>query len=164
MKNHYTLRKIIALLLTFALMAVCCIAPVASAEDSPGFYTIYLETQGGVGTATQVYAYKGTWTGYRVSSFPIPTMTGYKFEGWYDDAVGGEEVDDEYEFISDTTIFAHWIPDGSVSQTTAQTVTVTDTDTEDATAETGFALKDHLGTVVAITGLTLVAFAVASAN
>lgn len=158
MKKYALTRKTVALLLTFALMAACCIAPVASAADSPGFYTIYLDYQGGIGSATQVYAYKGTWTGYRISSLPVPTMEGYTFEGWYDDMVGGEKVDADYEFAGDSSIYAHWAANGTAVQTTSPATT-----TANASGE-GFRLKDHLGTVLTITSLTLVAFAVAAAN
>lgn len=159
-------QRFIAAALTLALALACGFAPAASAA-SPGFYTVFLELQGGSGTATQIYAYKGTWTGYRISSFPVPSMEGYTFEGWYDADVGGEEVDDEYEFEGDTTIYAHWVPISGAFSSDSASATTTTTSTGAATAESeksGFSIRDHLGTIIVALSLGLVTFTVASAG
>ncbi|MFQ7400347.1 MAG: InlB B-repeat-containing protein [Neglectibacter sp.] len=35
---------------------------------------------------------------YRLTSTPTPTMEGYKFDGWYDDVVGGTKITTRYNF------------------------------------------------------------------
>ena len=35
-------------------------------------------------------------------------MTGYTFDGWYTEPVGGSKVTTSTVFTSDTTIYAHW--------------------------------------------------------
>ena len=57
----------------------------------------------------QLYAYK-YGSNYRLTSTPTPTMEGYKFDGWYDDVVGGTKITTRYNFKDDTTIYAHWTP------------------------------------------------------
>ena len=37
-----------------------------------------------------------------------PTMTGYTFDGWYTEPVGGSKVTTSTVFTSDATIYAHW--------------------------------------------------------
>ena len=74
------------LMLGVATLAMfCCVTPLAFA-DSPNYYTIYLERQGGIGTPEYVFVYRirtldGTEV-YRTSRLPTPTMEGYLFDGW----------------------------------------------------------------------------------
>ena len=44
----------------------------------------------------------------RVSALPVPTRSGYTFDGWYTLADGGEIIDAATVFSADATIYAHW--------------------------------------------------------
>jgi len=61
----------------------------------------------------------------RLSELPVPTRSGYTFDGWYTLADGGEKVDAATVFSVDAAIYAHWtsVPtppsgDGSTSDKT----------------------------------------------
>ena len=47
---------------------------------------------------------------YTSPTFPEPTREHYTFDGWYDEATGGNEVT-SYNGTNDTTVYAHWIGD-----------------------------------------------------
>ena len=99
-------KKLVLCVLTLAL---CCnLVPMAFAADA-SYYNVYLEAQGGTCDVMQLYAYK-YGSNYRLTSTPTPTMEGYKFDGWYDDVVGGTKITTRYNFKDDTTIYAHWTP------------------------------------------------------
>ena len=96
-------KKLVLCVLTLAL---CCnLVPMAFAADA-SYYNVYLEAQGGTCDVMQLYAYK-YGSNYRLTSTPTPTMEGYKFDGWYDDVVGGTKITTRYNFKDDTTIYAH---------------------------------------------------------
>lgn len=146
-------KKLVLCMLTLAL---CCnLVPMAFAADA-SYYNVYLETQGGTSDAMQLYAYK-YGSNYRLTSLPTPTMEGYKFDGWYDDMVGGTKITTRYNFKEDSTIYAHWTPTGA-KNTAAKTET-----TAQADADTGHSwkLKDNLGTVLVVTTVVAVVVAVA---
>ena len=42
-------------------------------------------------------------------------MTGYTFDGWYTEPVGGSKVTTSTVFTSDATIYAHWIAKAGAS-------------------------------------------------
>lgn len=44
----------------------------------------------------------------KLTSLPTPTRTGYKFNGWYTAATGGEKVTSSTVFNGDSTIYAQW--------------------------------------------------------
>jgi len=46
----------------------------------------------------------------RLTSLPTPTTTdtSKKFDGWYDEKTGGNQVDLNKAYYTDTTIYAHW--------------------------------------------------------
>jgi len=44
----------------------------------------------------------------RLSSLPIPTKSGYTFDGWFTAPSGGTQVTASYVFAADTTIYARW--------------------------------------------------------
>lgn len=134
------------------LVLLCCFTPMAFAASY--YVTIDLEPQGGVGVATQTYAYKGIWSGYRLTSIPEPTLEGYTFEGWYDDMVGGTKVTTSYSFTKDTTIYAHWVPDVKT-----QTEGSAEQPKDDS-----FQLQDHLGTILVVAGVAVVVVAVVAAQ
>lgn len=51
----------------------------------------------------------------KLSTLPTPTRNGYTFDGWFTSASGGNKITTGYVFISDTTIYAHWIKDSGGS-------------------------------------------------
>ena len=131
-------KKLVLCVLTLAL---CCnLVPMAFAADA-SYYNVYLEAQGGTCDVMQLYAYK-YGSNYRLTSTPTPTMEGYKFDGWYDDVVGGTKITTRYNFKDDTTIYAHWTP----------------------TAEKSWKLKDNLGTVLVVTTVVAVVVTVVAAQ
>ena len=129
-----------------SLAMLCCVTPMAFAA-TPGFYTVYLEPQGGTGAGTQIYAFKSGGN-YRVSSLPTLTMDGYTFDGWYDSDVGGTKISTDYNFKEDgQTIYAHWSAKGVF----ANTDTSSDTETKPTLP---ISLKGHFGTIL-IVGTTV---------
>ena len=99
-----------AVLLLVLAAALLCPAAFAS-----GSFTIYFETGGGTG----IPVIATTTASGKLSSLPEPTMTGYRFEGWYTDTLEGDKITLNTEFGADTTIYAHWLPlsDRQTSQT-----------------------------------------------
>ncbi len=43
-----------------------------------------------------------------VGSLPIPTRSGYSFDGWYTSATGGTKITDSTKVTANITIYAHW--------------------------------------------------------
>lgn len=148
-------KKLVLCMLTLAL---CCnLVPMAFAADA-SYYNVYLETQGGTSDAMQLYAYK-YGSNYRLTSLPTPTMEGYKFDGWYDDMVGGTKITTRYNFKEDSTIYAHWTPTAAKKNTTtAKTET---TAQADADTKHSWKLTENLGTVLVVTTVVAVVVAVA---
>ena len=58
------------------------------------------------GATVTLYA---KWNDVTVN-LPMPTRTGYAFDGWYTQRTGGQKVSQAYSFVSSTTLYAHWIP------------------------------------------------------
>ncbi|MCL1832493.1 MAG: InlB B-repeat-containing protein, partial [Oscillospiraceae bacterium] len=67
-------------------------------------YTITFNPQSGVVNPTSAV----TNTDGRLTSLPTPTRDGYKFEGWFTSATGGDAVTTARTYSADTTIHAHW--------------------------------------------------------
>ena len=44
----------------------------------------------------------------KLATLPTPTRSGYRFDGWYTKAVGGEKITKNTVFTADTTVYAHW--------------------------------------------------------
>ena len=61
-----------------------------------------------------------------VAPFPVPTYTGYTFDGWYTERVGGEKVTALTADHHGSTLYAHWLDkDGNSSFVETGDVTVT---------------------------------------
>ena len=43
-----------------------------------------------------------------IGSLPIPTRSGYAFDGWYTAANGGTKITDSTKVTANTTVYAHW--------------------------------------------------------
>jgi uncharacterized repeat protein (TIGR02543 family) len=61
--------------------------------------------QGGICSTVVTYT---NLSGKLESTPEQPTMTGYSFDGWYTEPVGGSKVTTSTVFTSDATIYAHW--------------------------------------------------------
>ncbi|MDR1800864.1 MAG: InlB B-repeat-containing protein [Lachnospiraceae bacterium] len=48
------------------------------------------------------------WNNPTVGTLPVPTRTGYTFDGWYTSASAGVQVNTTDVLSADTTIYAHW--------------------------------------------------------
>ncbi|MDO4516353.1 MAG: InlB B-repeat-containing protein [Bacillota bacterium] len=89
-----------------------------------------------------------TGDGWKLTDdLPVPTRSGYTFDGWFTAVTGGEQVAADTVFNADITIYAHWTArptgGGSSSSTTTEknpdgstTVTVTDKTTGTVTETT----------------------------
>lgn len=143
-------KKLVLCVLTLAL---CCnLVPMAFAAG-PGYYTVYLESEGGVCDVLQIPAYK-LGDNYRVTSIPTPTLDGYRFDGWYingaDNDPDGTKLSTSTNITADTTVYARWTPTGQASTVEAphiQTLPAHE-----------LSVKKHLGTVLVV-GMTVAAVA-----
>ena len=62
----------------------------------------------------------------KLTSLPTPIRTGYKFNGWYTAATGGEKVTGNTVFNADSTIYAQWsVADFTITVANATNGTVT---------------------------------------
>ena len=86
----------------------------------------------------------------------------YKFDGWYDDVVGGTKITTRYNFKDDTTIYAHWTP--TAKKNTATAAKTTTTAPAAADTEKSWKLKDNLGTVLVVTTVVAVVVTVVAAQ
>ena len=50
-----------------------------------------------------------------------PTMTGYTFDGWYAEPVGGTKISTSTVFTGDTTVYAHWTVKNATTSTSTST-------------------------------------------
>jgi uncharacterized protein (TIGR02145 family)/uncharacterized repeat protein (TIGR02543 family) len=68
-------------------------------------YTIIFDANGGAVTVSSGV----TGTGGRLASLPTPSArTGYVFDGWFTEEVGGTKVTTSTAFTDDATIYAQW--------------------------------------------------------
>ena len=65
----------------------------------------WMDAQGGICSTVVTYT---NLSGKLESTPEQPTMTGYSFDGWYTEPVGGSKVTTSTVFTSDATIYAHW--------------------------------------------------------
>lgn len=70
----------------------------------PETFTITLDYNDGSSTKTT----QSTNENDMLTNLPTPSRSGYDFIGWFTQPEGGEEVDENYEFFNDTTIYAQW--------------------------------------------------------
>ena len=83
-----------------------------------------MDAQGGICSTVVTYT---NLSGKLESTPEQPTMTGYTFDGWYTEPVGGSKVTTSTVFTSDATIYAHWTAKAStttVPQLTTQPAAV----------------------------------------
>lgn len=104
------LKTLVVGLCLFTLL--CCALPAAFAADKTSgskkeenVYAIGMDAQGGICSTVVTYT---NLSGKLESTPEQPTMTGYTFDGWYTEPVGGSKVTTSTVFTSDATIYAHW--------------------------------------------------------
>lgn len=71
-----------------------------------GLFTVTFDPNGGaVDIDSKEVFYAGTF-----GALPVPTRAHYDFDGWFTEAIGGEEVTAETLFsnLEDITLYAHW--------------------------------------------------------
>ena len=75
-------------------------------SDTPVTKTVTLDANGGTVSPTTIQC----TTGETYGVLPIPTRSGWRFIGWFDDQTGGNQIDGETQFTdtSPTTLYAHW--------------------------------------------------------
>lgn len=73
-------------------------------EEESSKVTITFDANGGTVTPDKATAGEDG----KVSTLPVPTRSGYTFDGWFTSASGGEKITTDYVFTSDTTLYAHW--------------------------------------------------------
>lgn len=69
-----------------------------------GCYRIRFDANGG----TVEPAEMTTGTDGKLSHLPVPTRSGYLFEGWFTAAQGGTEIKRQHTFGANKTVYAHW--------------------------------------------------------
>lgn len=121
---------------------LCCALPAAFAagktsgsKKEENVYAIGMDAQGGICSTVVTYT---NLSGKLESTPEQPTMTGYTFDGWYTEPVGGSRITTATVFTGDTTIYAQWTAKSSSASPTTPTLPVTG----------GPALQKHLGTLL----------------
>ena len=99
------LKTLVVGLCLFTLL--CCALPAAFAADKTSgskkeenVYAIGMDAQGGICSTVVTYT---NLSGKLESTPEQPTMTGYTFDGWYTEPVGGSKVTTSTVFTSDAT-------------------------------------------------------------
>ena len=121
---------------------LCCALPAAFAagntsgsKKEQNVFAIGMDAQGGICSTVVSYT---NLSGKLESTPEQPTMTGYTFDGWYTEPVGGSRITTATVFTGDTTIYAQWTAKSSSASPTTPTLPVTG----------GPALQKHLGTLL----------------
>ena len=121
---------------------LCCALPAAFAagntsgsKKEQNVFAIGMDAQGGICSTVVTYT---NLSGKLESAPEQPTMTGYTFDGWYTEPVGGSRITTATVFTGDTTIYAQWTAKSSSASPTTPTPPMTG----------GPALQKHLGTLL----------------
>ena len=122
-------------LLSCALPAAFAADKTSGSKKEENVYAIGMDAQGGICSTVVTYT---NLSGKLESTPEQPTMTGYTFDGWYTEPVGGSRITTATVFTGDTTIYAQWTAKSSSASPTAPTLPVTG----------GPALQKHLGTLL----------------
>lgn len=69
-------------------------------------FNVFFDTNGGKLSDTNISVCSGGTYGV----LPVPTRTGYRFDGWFTDLTDGELIadDTEVDLLNDITVYAHW--------------------------------------------------------
>lgn len=75
-------------------------------DSYPDSYYLHFDSQGGSSIPDQAYDYDSP-----LSKLPEPTREGYRFQGWYSAATGGEQLTSSTHMPAhDLTCYARWTP------------------------------------------------------
>lgn len=74
-----------------------------TAQYTANTYTITFNPSGGYVDPASM-----TTVGGKLGSLPVPTRSGYSFNGWYDAETGGNMITTDTVFDRDTTVYAQW--------------------------------------------------------
>ena len=125
------MKKFLKLLAAGAMVLslLCSTLPAAFAADTGSasqkeetIYSIGLDAQGGTCSTVVVYT---SLSGKLESTPEQPVMSGYTFDGWYTEPVGGSKVSTSTVFTSDATIYAHWTVKSSTTPAQPSTLPAT---------------------------------------
>lgn len=112
MKNMKKRHLLILCILLLLFLSVGYSFLSASLQVSGGLtlssakWEVTFDPSGGVVNPTS----KEVWMGKPYGDLPSASLSGYYFEGWYTDIVGGEQIekDTTYKTADNQTLFAHW--------------------------------------------------------
>ena len=117
------LKTLVVGLCLFTLL--CCALPAAFAADKTSgskkeenVYAIGMDAQGGICSTVVTYT---NLSGKLESTPEQPTMSGYTFDGWYTEPVGGTKISTSTVFTGDTTVYAHWTVKNATTSTSTST-------------------------------------------
>ena len=97
-------------------------------QTPPQEYCYVLYDANGGTTSPRSQGYSTQW---EAAPYPVPTYTGYTFDGWYTAKTGGEKVTKLDASTKGKTLFAHWKDkDGNEKENNEPTVVVTVTATD----------------------------------
>ena len=125
------LSKIVALLVALAMcfgLMTACAPDDPEPDPEPTTYTVTFDANGGTlsGSATVEVE-----EGEKITGAPTASKDGYTFDGWFDAATGGDEIDlSTYTVTKDVTLYAQYTEDeepgpGPGPQPEPETFTVT---------------------------------------
>ncbi|MDR0853967.1 MAG: InlB B-repeat-containing protein [Clostridiales Family XIII bacterium] len=73
-------------------------------DPSYSSHTVTFDANGGSPVSS-----KAVNSGVSIGTLPTTTRTGYAFDGWYTESVGGTKISEETTVTANTTYYAHWI-------------------------------------------------------
>lgn len=79
---------------------------IYTATVSSSYDIILNPCQGTVETSTLSYKH-----GAEIGKLPVPSRSGYTFDGWYTEETGGDLIEDDLEVIESLSLYAHWTKD-----------------------------------------------------
>ncbi len=84
----------------------------ATGEPEVETFTVTFNANGGTlaGETTRTTDADG-----RLLTLPVPTRSGYDFQGWFTAADGGDRIMSDHVYTKDTTLYAHWQRDDGSS-------------------------------------------------
>jgi uncharacterized repeat protein (TIGR02543 family) len=73
------------------------------AHWTPNSYVVTFDANGGSGSTTRIVEHAAA-----IGALPIPSLTGYIFDGWYTEATGGTKITTGTLIYGEVTYYAHW--------------------------------------------------------
>lgn len=101
-------------------------------------------SSGGSYTKNEGTILTAQWTNPTLGTLPTPTRSGYRFDGWYTAATSGTKVTASTTMSGDTTIYAHWVQQVTLTYNTNGGSGSVASETKDTGSE--FTIKNYTGT------------------